>query len=48
MKAHRRISNHNTWISDELVEHLSEMVSDVLVPIARLALTDQREMGIFL
>ena len=40
MKAHQRIWNHNTWTSDELIEHQSEMESDVLVPIARLAHTD--------
>lgn len=44
MTAHRRNPNHNAWISDELIGYPSEMDSDVLVPIARLALMDQREM----
>lgn len=48
MKAHQRILNHSTWISEELIEHRSEMESDVLVTVARLAHTDQREMGKFL
>ena len=44
MRAHQRISNHSTWISDKLIGHRTGIDSDVLVPVARLAHKNQREM----